>query len=96
MAEDRPRPLDGVTVLDLTQILAGPYCTRLLADAGADVIKIEPPGGDPSRGLPPVISPERSGYFANLNAGKRSVVADLRTPEGIALVRELATEADVV
>lgn len=89
-------PLRGVTVVDLTQILAGPYCTRLLADAGAEVIKIEPPAGDPSRGLPPVISAERSGYFVNLNAGKLSVVADLHTPEGVQVVRDLAREADVL
>lgn len=90
------RPLDGVTVVDLTQILAGPYCTRLLADAGARVIKIESSTGDPSRHLPPAISPGHSGYFANLNAGKLSVQADLRTDNGIERVRALAAGADVV
>jgi CoA:oxalate CoA-transferase len=90
------QPLAGVTVVDLTQILAGPYCTRLLADAGATVIKVESATGDPSRYLPPVISQQHSGYFANLNAGKLSVQADLRTEEGIARVKSLAARADVV
>lgn len=90
------RPLEGITVVDLTQILAGPYCTRLLADAGARVIKVEPPTGDPSRYLPPTISAQRSGYFANLNAGKLGVTADLRTPDGVDQVRQLAATADVL
>lgn len=97
MTQDRTRrPLDGVKVLDLSQILAGPYCTRLLADAGAEVIKIESPTGDPSRRLPPYISDDHSGYFANLNAGKLSVTVDLRDPQGIDVVRALAAEADVL
>lgn len=90
------RPLDGITVVDLTQILAGPYCTRLLADAGARVIKVESTTGDPSRYLPPTVSETHSGYFANLNAGKLSVQADLRTEDGIARVKSLAAHADVV
>lgn len=90
------RPLEGIRVVDMTQVLAGPYCTRLLADAGAEVIKIESPSGDPSRHLPPLIGAGHSGYFANLNAGKLSVVADLRTPAGIDLVHALASEADVL
>ena len=90
------RPLEGITVVDLTQILAGPYCTRLLADAGATVIKIEPPTGDPSRHLPPYISANRSGYFANLNTGKLSVQVDLRSEVGIEHVRSLAADADVL
>ena len=93
---EQKRPLAGVRVLDLTQVLAGPYCTRLLADAGADVIKIEPPRGDPSRHLPPVIAENHSGYFAWLNCGKRSVVADLSSAPGRELVRALAGEADVL
>ena len=90
------QPLAGITVVDLTQILAGPYCTRLLADAGATVIKVEPPAGDPSRGLPPTVAAQWSGYFANLNAGKLGVTADLRTAEGVRRVRDLAATADVV
>lgn len=96
MPERTHMPLHGVKVLDLGQILAGPYCTRLLADAGAEVIKIEPPSGDPSRRLPPYIDEEHSGYFANLNAGKLSVTVDLHDPKGIDLVRTLAAEADIL
>ena len=95
-AHDAAAPLAGITVLDLTQILAGPYCTRLLSDAGATVIKVEPPAGDPSRHLPPVVGDSHSGYFLWLNCGKRSVVADLRTPQGRDLVRKLAMQADVL
>lgn len=89
-------PLAGVKVLDLSQILAGPYCTRLLADAGAEVIKIEPPAGDPSRKLPPYVSDEHSGYFANLNVGKLSVTADLREATGVEMVHALAVDTDVL
>lgn len=90
------RPLSGVKVLDLSQVLAGPYCTRLLADAGAEVIKIEPPHGDSTRGYPTVLADGYSGYFLWLNCGKKSVVADLHTVEGRDLVKALATSADVV
>ncbi len=88
--------LDGVRVLDLTQYLSGPSCTLLLAGLGADVIKIEPaPGGDAARQLPIVAGP-RSSYFVQQNRGKRSVCVDLGTDEGVALVRDLAVECDVV
>lgn len=90
------QPLSGVRVLEMGQILAAPYCTRLLADAGADVVKVESPQGDPSRGLPAVLSEEHSGYFMWLNCGKKSVVADLRNEEDVALVRNLALKADVL
>ncbi len=95
-ASAKTGPLAGLCVADLTQVLAGPYCTRLLADMGAEVIKVESPSGDPSRALPPRLGAHHSGYFAWLNAGKKSVVADLKTQSGIALVRELVTRADVV
>jgi crotonobetainyl-CoA:carnitine CoA-transferase CaiB-like acyl-CoA transferase len=92
--------LDDLVVLDLTQHIAGPYATRLLADYGADVIKVEPPWGDLTRRLPPFKGgeehPERSGLFAYLNANKRSVVLDLRTDEGTSELRRLAERADVV
>ena len=90
------RPLTGVKVLDMSQILAGPYCTRLLADAGAEVTKVEPPMGDPSRQLPARIGENHSGYFVWLNCGKKSVVADLNTEEGRDLVKALAADADVL
>lgn len=90
------RPLAGVRVIDFTQVLAGPYCTRLLADMGAEVIKVESPSGDPSRVLPPQLGPGHSGYFAWLNAGKKSIVADLRNEADVARLRELIAQADVV
>lgn len=92
--------LDNVRVLDLTHHIAGPYATRLFADFGADVIKIERPGGDIARGLPPfqggIENPERSGTFFYLNCNKRSVVLDLKRPEGIEALAVLAKTADVV
>ena len=93
-------PLDDVTVIDLTQLAAGPFATRLLADYGADVVKIEPPGGDPARLLPPFHHDEpgleRSGLFLFLNTNKRSVVLDLETEAGRAQPLDLAASADAV
>ena len=95
---DRPpaRPLDGVRVLDLTQFLSGPFGTMVLADLGADVVKVEPPEGELARHVGPHFVGGDSAYFLSINRGKRSVNADLKTPEGIALVRSLALHADVV
>lgn len=88
--------LDGIRVLDFTQYLAGPTITRLMADMGADVVKIErAPGGDPAR-LLPAIRDGRSGYFVQQNLSKRSVCVDLNHPETDALVRDLVRESDVV
>jgi crotonobetainyl-CoA:carnitine CoA-transferase CaiB-like acyl-CoA transferase len=93
-------PLTGVTVVDLTRVLAGPYCTRLLADLGARVIKIERPGeGDDQRRGYMQLEPGRrdqSTYFVRVNAGKESVAVDLQRPEGQAVVHDLARIADVV
>jgi crotonobetainyl-CoA:carnitine CoA-transferase CaiB-like acyl-CoA transferase len=92
--------LDNVRVLDLTQHIAGPYATRLFADFGADVIKIEPPGGDVTRTLPPFQGgtphPEKSGLFFYLNCNKRSVVLDLTTSEAREALTALAKTADIV
>jgi len=92
--------LDNVRILDLTQHIAGPYATRLFADFGADVIKIERPGGDIARHLPPfqgnVEHTERSGTFFFLNCNKRSVVLDLKAPEGRQALAALAKTADIV
>jgi CoA:oxalate CoA-transferase len=82
-------------VLDLSRVLAGPYCTALLADIGADVVKVEPPSGDDARHLGPFRDGE-SVYFAQLNRGKRSIVLDLKQPEDHALLLRLASQADVV
>lgn len=87
--------LEGVKVLDLTSGMAGPYCTMLLGDGGAEVIKIEPPGGDPSRGMPPFIHGE-SAVFLYLNRNKKSVVADVSSPEGQEVALRLARQAEVI
>jgi crotonobetainyl-CoA:carnitine CoA-transferase CaiB-like acyl-CoA transferase len=87
--------LQGVRVLDLSRVLAGPYCTGLLADMGADVVKIESPTGDDARHLGP-FSRGESVYFAQLNRGKRSVVLDLKQPEDHALLLRLVEWADVL
>jgi crotonobetainyl-CoA:carnitine CoA-transferase CaiB-like acyl-CoA transferase len=86
--------LAGVRVVDLTRYIPGPYATMTLADLGADVVKIEPREGDPIRAFPPAVG-EESAAHAGLNRGKRSVVVDLRTDEGAAVVRALAGQADV-
>jgi crotonobetainyl-CoA:carnitine CoA-transferase CaiB-like acyl-CoA transferase len=90
--------LTGVKVLDLTRVLAGPLCTMLLGDLGADVIKIErPDSGDDSRTWgPPFDASGESAYFLSVNRNKWSVAADLDRPDGQALVRKLAEDADVV
>ncbi|MCS0504819.1 CaiB/BaiF CoA transferase family protein [Ancylobacter mangrovi] len=90
-----PPPLAGVRVLDFSRMLAGPFCTALLADAGADVIKIESPDGDDARHFAPRAGGE-STYFLMINRGKRSVVLDLKSEEGRRAVHELAAGADIV
>jgi CoA:oxalate CoA-transferase len=92
-------PLTGLTVLDLTRVLAGPYCTRLLADLGADVIKIERREGDDTRRGYAQLEPGREDqatYFVRINVGKRSVALDLTRPEARPVVLDLASRSDVV
>lgn len=93
-------PLKGIIVLDLTRFMSGPYATMMLADGGADVIKVEPVGGEETRGLNPILKDngdqEVSGYFLRLNRRKRSVCLDLRSPEGKEAFLKLAQGADVV
>mgnify|MGYP005812302123 CR=1 FL=1 len=103
-AAARPAPLAGVRVLDLSRVLAGPWCAQQLADLGADVVKVERPGaGDELRAVGPPYLKDREGretatatYFLCANRNKRSIAVDLARPEGQALVRRLALEADVL
>ena len=90
-----PRPLEGVRVLDLSQIIAGPACGRLLADMGAEVVKVESPHGDLCRTVPPHVN-GIGALYAQMNAGKRHVCADIRMPAGAGLVARLAAQCDVV
>ena len=89
------RTYTGLRVLDFTTTIAGPHCTRLLADLGAEVIKIEAPAGDMMRMRPP-LRDGASGTFGQLNAGKKSIVLDLKAPAAADAVRRLAQTADVV
>lgn len=92
--------LAGVRVLDLSQGLSGPLCARLLADHGADVLKVEPPQGEAGRRMPPFHhdepDPEKSLFFLLLNLNKRGITLDIETGEGAALLRRLVSEADIV
>jgi CoA:oxalate CoA-transferase len=92
------KPLEGIRVLDLSRVLAGPFCTMNLADLGAEVIKIELPGhGDDARGFPPIIpNSTDSAYFYGINRGKLSVTLDLHKADGAAILLELAAMSDVV
>ncbi len=90
-------PLDGVRVIDLTRILAGPYCTQALADAGADVVKIEAPGkGDDTRGWGPPFVKGESAYFLSVNRGKRGITLNLKAPRGREILWKLLETADVL
>jgi crotonobetainyl-CoA:carnitine CoA-transferase CaiB-like acyl-CoA transferase len=99
-AEPRPGPLDGLVVADLSRVLAGPYCSMLLADMGATVIKVESPAGDDTRTWTPPewIAPggeSISTYYLSINRNKRSITLDFRNPDDVALVHELYRRADI-
>jgi glutaryl-CoA transferase len=97
MSEANSGPLKGVRVLDLTRVLAGPYCTMFLGDLGAEVVKVEQPGvGDDTRGWGPPFSGGESAYFLCINRNKKSLTVDLKSEDGVALVRRLAECADVL
>ncbi len=96
-----PPPLEGMRVIDLTHYIAGPFCTKLLADYGADVIKIErPDGGDPARRIGPFLHDdpqiEKSGLFLHLNTNKQSVTLNLKTLDGKQILKQLVQDADVL
>lgn len=91
------KPLENVTVLDLSRALAGPYCTLMLADMGADVIKIEQPGrGDDTRGWGPPFIKGESAYFLSVNRNKKSITLNLKESEGKEIFYKLATDSDVI
>src|SRR5258708_24208035 len=98
-ASDSPSwagPLQGIRVLDFTRVLAGPSAAQALADLGAEVLKVEPPGtGDETRLFPPFRA-EVSHYFLSVNRGKKSLVVDLKTEAGVALARDLAAHCDIL
>jgi len=93
------KPLEGIRVIDLTRVLAGPFCTMVLKNLGAEIIKIESPlTGDDSRQFGPFIDddPNRSAYFISVNSGKKSIVIDLKNPEGKAVLNDLIKVSDVL
>src|SRR6476646_9838838 len=91
------QPLSGTTVLDFTRVLSGPYCTMLLADMGARVIKIEQPGrGDDTRGWGPPFLGHESAYFLSVNRNKESLTLDLKSPAAKNVISRLVDRADVI
>ncbi len=95
------RALSGVRVLDLTHYIAGPYCTKMLSDYGADVVKVERPGlGDAARSLGPFLNdephPEKSGLFLYLNTNKKSITLNLKSATGVSILKELVKQSDIL
>jgi len=88
--------LEGIRVIDVSRVLAGPYCAQMLADFGASVIKVEAPEGDENRKWLPILPSGHSGNFASVNRGKRSIVLNLKNPAARAVLRKLAASADVL
>src|SRR5215211_6047654 len=92
-----PGPLSGVRVLDLTRALAGPYCSLMLGDMGAEVVKVELPGsGDETRGWGPPFIEGESSYFLSINRNKKSLTLDMKRPEGREVLRRLLQRSDVL
>ena len=97
MSSSHSGPLDGIRVLDLTRVLAGPYCTMFLGDLGAEVVKVEQPDvGDDTRGWGPPFTGGESAYFLCVNRNKKSITLDLKSKDGVALLGRLAERADVL
>jgi formyl-CoA transferase len=90
------QPLQGIRVLDLSRVLAGPYCTMVLGDLGADVIKVESPEGDETRAWGPPFAEGESAYYLCVNRNKRSMVVDFKTEEGRAVLRQLLQKSDIL
>ncbi len=90
------KPLDGILVLDLSRVLAGPFCTMRLADLGAEVVKVESPEGDPTRRFGPPFVADESPYFMSFNRGKRSIALDLKSAKGREFVARALARADVL
>ncbi|MGH2399905.1 MAG: CoA transferase, partial [bacterium] len=86
--------LEGVRVVDLSQVMAGPYCTMMLGDLGADVVKVEPPGGDSTRQMAGATNGESPSFWA-VNRNKRGIAVNLKAREGVEIIRALAARADV-
>src|SRR6185503_11495871 len=97
MTEFKHGPLDGVRVLDLTRVVAGPYCSMFLGDLGAEVVKVEQPGaGDDTRGWGPPFAGGESAYYLSINRNKQSLALDLKSPRAAEILRQLAKVADVI
>ena len=97
MTEPKPGPLHGVRVLDLTRVVAGPYCSMFLGDLGAEVVKVEQPGaGDDTRGWGPPFTGGESAYFLSINRNKQSLTLDLKSKRAAEILRALAKQADVI
>lgn len=97
MSEVRPGPLSGVRVLDLTRVVAGPYCSMFLGDLGAEVVKVEQPGaGDDTRGWGPPFAGGESAYYLCINRNKQSLTLDLKSKRAVELLRDLVKAADVI
>ena len=90
------QPLHGIRVLDLSRVLAGPYCTMVLGDLGADVIKVESPDGDETRGWGPPFAGSESAYYLCVNRNKRSIVVDFKTEQGRGIIQKLIKRSDVL
>lgn len=91
------RPLDDLRVLDLSRVLSGPYCTMILGDLGADVIKVERPGvGDDTRGFAPPYQGDQAAYFLSVNRNKRSLTLDFKHPQGQEILWQLLDRSDVL
>ena len=90
------QPLHGIRVLDLSRVLAGPYCTMVLGDLGADVVKVESPEGDETRGWGPPFTGGESAYYLCVNRNKRSIIVDFKSEEGRKTLHELVRRSDVL